>query len=67
MAADREAWVLGLDRGEDRSAAEVLARAALVAVALRRGVDDEDGVLGQRVELGRRGVLVRGRSSSPTA
>ena len=46
VAADGEGRALGLDRLEDRLAAQMVARARGVAVSLRRGVDDEHGALG---------------------
>src|SRR3954452_7919446 len=50
VTADRQAGALGLDRLEDRGAAEMVARAALVAVVLGRRVDDEQGTLRAAVE-----------------
>src|SRR5262245_10424900 len=51
MAADRDLWLLRLDRAQDRLAPEVLA-AAEVDLAARWRVQDAEGVLGRGGETG---------------
>ena len=65
VPADRERRALRLDRLEDRLAAEVVAGARLVAVALRRGVDDQHRALRAVGQLLRGLVLVEVEAPVP--
>ncbi len=66
VAADRQPRLLGLDRLEDRGAAEVVAGAGGVHVTLGRRVDHQDAALGAGGEPLGAPRRRRGRSSSPT-